>query len=96
MRLIDADVLKEMLKTDCSWELFDDWGNYKPEGKAIMNAIDRCPTAEPCKKGKWDEQSCVWKCSECGIAFDLYFAKEGNSRDVKFCPCCGSYNGGEE
>ena len=44
------------------------------------------------KKGKWLEMAGDLQCSECGATYhDLY----PDYSDTKFCPNCGSYNGGE-
>lgn len=44
------------------------------------------------KKGKWLEIAGDLQCSECGATYhDLY----PDYSDTKFCPNCGSYNGGE-
>ena len=62
-----------------------------------IEAIEQLPSAQP-KKGRWISADAMFHgvpfyCSECGE----------NTRDTvmgeprwKFCPMCGSYNGGEK
>ena len=85
MRAIDADhlrrwILSRVFKTQLS--VAD-----------VIDQIDREDTIEPeRKKGKWLEMAGDLQCSECGATYyDLY----PDYSDTKFCPNCGSYNGGE-
>lgn len=96
MRLIDADALKaEIVKT-----LGISERKYLlPAENAIWKVIDKMPTIEPePQKGEWISEDAVfggvpYRCSSCG----------GKTRDTimgkprwKFCPMCGSYNGGDQ
>ena len=69
----------------------------------IYGLFECMPSAEPeRKKGKWiddgTELGCC--CSECGATLDDYFCGALHeirlSKMLKFCPNCGSYNGGEQ
>lgn len=91
MRLIDADALIDEVDGD----LLDSIA----EGRAIEKIMN-APTIEERKKGKWIGHSIKkgieeWqsaKCSVCGryhtTPFLYYFDA------FKYCPNCGSYNGG--
>ena len=37
----------EVLKTDCSWLMYDEYGNLTQDGRTIIDAIESIPTAEP-------------------------------------------------
>lgn len=63
-------------------------------------AIQQLPSAQPDrKKGKWLTNEEIvrptrfikWFCSRCGYVFESV-----DSPGYKFCPGCGSYNGGDE
>ncbi len=97
MRLIDADALMEELKTPV---LIDNekasriWEGWHECTIAVKEAIDRTPTIEERKKGKWieitdHETPIVCKCTECGWLTTHYDS-------FLFCPNCGSYNGGDK
>ena len=99
MRLIDADVLKEViannvyLVSDCINSR--DYGMFWTGG--IEKAIDEQPTIEELKKGKWlpDNNNYYeerFVCSECKGNFKV--ATCMGKPMWKFCPNCGSYNGG--
>lgn len=91
---IHLNAYKEKLCNQRRWE----------EAEEYQRIIDRFmsfASAEPeRKKGKWiddgTELGCC--CSECGVTLDDYF--DGALYEVrlgkmpKFCPNCGSYNGG--
>lgn len=64
---------------------------------------ERVAKVPECRKGEWigmwdgydfDGEPIVdiWRCSECDKVFDEWDDKP----DWKFCPNCGSYNGGDE
>ena len=82
MRLIDADALKRMVDEE-GW--FD-----CQEQSSFFNEIDRTPTIDPVKRGKWIADKYTRKCTECG---STYWMREGNAWN--YCPNCGSKNGGE-
>lgn len=95
MRLIDADALKTELE-----KLRDGWNYYGGEYESAMyqaydisvDTVDEQPTVQPQRKmGKWIVISCeptdIFKCSECGMRV---------INPYRYCPMCGSYNGGGE
>lgn len=94
MKLIDADALVKVLEP-----IHDD---QEFANKDIWRAIEHAPAIETArKKGEWIGDSDgyadgepvydIWSCSVCGKYFDEWEDKP----DWKFCPNCGSYNGGE-
>lgn len=94
-RLIDADALKEDIKQQCALlRLMKDNDELTQISMVLesgfMAQIDKMPTIEERKKGKWlDEDEMT--CSVCGFECDdPYYLG-----DAKYCPNCGSYNGGE-
>ena len=106
MRLIDADAFAEFLKDAVKRQKYDDLNidgllTVADVIEAIISELDgtslarfkNAPTIEPeRKKGKWLEMAGDLQCSECGATYhDLY----PDYSDTKFCPNCGSYNGGE-
>lgn len=96
MRLIDADALKTELE-----KLRDGWNYYGGEYESAMyqaydisvDTVDEQPTVQPQrKKGKWieieiDAGEFIYKCTKCGMRV---------INPYKYCPICGSNNGGEE
>ena len=94
MRLIDADALIEFIENRYVITWKDDYeGGIKDACTDILEKISKMPTIEPeRKRGKWLEMAGDLQCSECGATYhDLY----PDYSDTKFCPNCGSYNGGE-
>lgn len=92
MRLIDVDELYRIIKL--VWETSDE----EDFEKGVFAAIENAPTIKP-KKGKWLTNEEIvrptrfieWHCSRCGYVFESM-----DSPGYKFCPGCGSYNGGDE
>ena len=92
MRAIDADhlkrwILSRVFKTQLS--VAD-----------VVDQIDREDTIEPERKtGRWikaiDELGEAWSCSECTTEFTVDEMSEF-PKWAKYCPECGSYNGGEQ
>lgn len=93
MRLVDADALLQ-----CKFS--------NPIGyTAFSNLVKRQPTIEPEREtGEWimDGEKCgelMWRCSECKVSEAVPTATSFVSwiayPQWKFCPNCGSYNGGE-
>lgn len=95
MRLIDADALLEILQ---SWrdeaERLNAPVNYKA-ASAIIARVERMPTIEEQKTGKWIDESVMtgttiggatlirqYRCSVCGNLFGRI--------DDKFCGRCGA------
>ena len=65
----------------------DKWWN----STHVLDAVNRVPSATPQPKtGHWTHDGGYWKnrwiCSECGHKF--------YDEQSKYCPNCGSYNGG--
>lgn len=104
MRAIDGDRLKRKAQEVATeaWKM-----KTKATVEVILNEfidwINEAPTIEPDqKKGKWIETAIHHKdgqqnfyyfevtCSECGVVRKIGW------HDAKFCPNCGSYNGGEQ
>lgn len=95
MRLIDADVIRytdlnaDMPKSKVRvWVTFKEW-------------IDAMPTVEERKTGEWqitDAYPHNVYCSVCHKRFAQTHWKvwEDGSLPRKFCPNCGSYNGGND
>lgn len=81
MRIIDADVLRELaFECDEWWENADVW--------IVDNLIDSVPTIYEHKEGKWivdnNFESDMFgdcKCSECG---------EWQNDKTNYCPACGA------
>ena len=81
--------------------LYDYWSGCSFDGDGYdiadksEDVLNDLPSAEPRKNGKWIEYTdCEGKsrritCDQCGH-------EEWNWCNPKFCPNCGSYNGGEE
>ena len=72
------------------------WIGYLDEDMIcrIQIGLKRLPSAQPQrKKGKWIDG----QCSICGCDIPAYIIdwKWQKDMDAKFCPNCGSYNGGE-
>jgi len=89
-RLIDADALKESLKSSCKPELCHDYNTAWCESCCKVNdfedLIDNAPTVavETVKqKAEWEEGTQGWFCSNC--YYDDKFHYEHN-----FCPNCGA------
>lgn len=87
MRLIDADALglTDMEIIMCN-------GDYKEALKMLLNKIDRMPTIEERKTGKWinaypdiepNPMFMYGVCSICGY-------EQSISDKLKFCPNCGA------
>lgn len=84
MRLIDADDFIARL-------------DHVPMVKdAIKKAMDHMPTIEP-KKGKWLCSDDMYESGICSICkWDTGEPYDNCKKWFKFCPNCGSYNGGDE
>ena len=68
----------------------------------IMSEIMNLPSAEPePKTGEWNfVGNQMYKCTNCGVAYTEYqFEKMrvryNDPKFPRFCPNCGSYNGGD-
>lgn len=81
MRLIDADVLLQKIKT-----LGRDAGFYKPIYDGFISIIENAPivNAEPVRQGWWIKgENWALSCSECGC---LGIAHDGK----EYCSYCGA------
>lgn len=90
MRLIDADALKERIRRFLSIKSLDD---LLPEEKAIVQHIDRMPTADvvPVVHGRWNCSDDVYEsavCSCCG--WDTTEPWVHIKEWFQFCPHCGA------
>lgn len=101
MRLIDADVLKEMFRDTSVFVKGVRCGKgvlsaiEKATNEYIRKVIDECPTieAEPVRHGKWinaydTSGGSFYKCSECACYIDKTFF--ANDYAVDYCPNCGA------
>lgn len=108
-RLIDANAFKEYIRNayEETKNLYTDNGEWAKEiTESFCQDIDEQPTIEPERKtGKW----CVTPdgklvCSNCyenptnRIIFDgnLIYDMTPIKKRMRYCPNCGSYNGGEQ
>ena len=111
-RAIDADELKETI-TDGITALSEHMGKYKLVFTAIthtvQNTIDKAPTIDPVKHGKWEHiKRHLWKTDnsgeidifaldyECDIGY--YKCSECGNKTVhntNYCPHCGARMDGE-
>ena len=90
MRIIDADKLKEALRSNCKPELCHDintaWCESCCRTNEFEDLIDNAPTVEARPQyGEWTEDG---DCSVCGHSTMC----DGWGRDVTtpFCPWCGA------
>ena len=49
--LVSRQAVIDTIETDCSWDMFNEWGNRTPTGELIVEAIKRVPSVEPEKCG---------------------------------------------
>ena len=45
--LISRQAVIDIIETDCSWDIFNEWGSRTPTGECIINAIKSVPSVEP-------------------------------------------------
>ena len=85
MRLVDADELKEAMLEESIWlENADAW--------VANNVIDKMPTVNPVKQGKWEKIPKGynwWKCTQCKHTIQ-------SSGWPRYCECCGAKMDGDE
>ena len=88
--LVSRQAVIDTLETDCSWDMFNEWGSRTPVGECIIETIKRVPSVEPERRtGKWiriDENG-YCKCSNCNNETDLLDGDYHN-----YCRKCGSNN----
>ena len=84
---ISRQAVIETIETDCSWDMFDEWGNLTPVGESIIEAIKRVPSVEPERKpGKWIDVP-----QYRGILFECDFChKYQGTIKYKYCHNCGA------
>lgn len=88
--LIDADVLKRSLNNHFAVTPYSDAVKYVIDG-VVMNRIDRQPTIDIVKRGKWlkTSQENQLRCSVCDrisiIAIYPWFGGQAS-----YCPACGA------
>ena len=96
---ISRQAVIDTIETDCSWDMFNEWGSRTPMGERIVEAIKRVPSSEPERKvGKWEylqydgnPKIGNWHCSECKrIVFLLHSQKQNEKPLYDFCPWCGA------
>lgn len=102
MRLIDGDALKEKImkslkaceewQNDCS-ALLNTTDYYRAKQgvqtfQMCIAFLEKQPTIEERKRGKWIKDGNKWMCDKCG---ELVYDDDHN-----FCPNCGAYMRGEE
>lgn len=77
--------------------------DVKEIAEAFDMAIEALSASETeMKTGKWEQESDSlwkakwnrWKCSACGKHISVNYDCDPIKAGVKFCPHCGSYNGG--
>lgn len=87
MRLIDADPLRENMKSVCMGIM----AGTEPYS-APLAEIDNAPTIEERKTGKWEkirESYCSWSCSVCkGIVVAM--PEQMGYPLYDYCPNCGA------
>lgn len=103
MRLIDADALMKEFQEPVLVRS-DEWDGWHKCFALVLKTINRLPTIEERKKGKWEEREVSsekvideWqsaRCSVCGkyhtTPYMYYFD------NFSFCPNCGAYTKGGE
>lgn len=94
MRLIDADALINRVVFHTDWP--------SDEKEAFEDEVNSEQTVEPERKtGEWNfVGNQMFECTNCGVAYTEYqFEKMrvryNDPKFPKFCPNCGSYNGGD-
>lgn len=95
-----AEYIKKQVAIDALHEAYE---ARNPTQNAIMDkatmVIFRLPPADvrPVVRGRWVETSYdFWDCSVCGETLRMETDGICNfDKDPKFCPNCGSYNGGD-
>lgn len=89
--LVSRQAVIDTIETNCSWDIFNEWGSRTPTGENIINAIKSVPSVEPERKpGKWiraiDPDVNAWTgghtCSECGRACV--------QMSMNYCANCGA------
>ena len=89
--LVNRQAVIDTIETDCSWDMFNEWGSRTPIGESIIEAIKRVPSVEPERKlGKWIwEDGNIPYCSICKKYSDDADMQDIHG-EVKFCSHCGA------
>ena len=63
---------------------------------AVVTTVRELPAAQPePKKGAWINEGRIIRCNRCKIGYATVKGMK-SALTYKFCPNCGSYNGGEQ
>ena len=88
--LISRQAVIDTIETDCSWDIFNEWGSRTPTGECIINAIKSVPSVEPERKtGKWKHMVGWWECNQCHAEYTGMPTCMGKVI-YEYCPMCGS------
>ena len=91
--LISRQAVIDTIETDCSWDIFNEWGSRTPTGECIINAIKSVPSVEPERKpGKWLHMDGWWECDQCHAEYTDMPTCMGEVM-YKYCPMCGARMG---
>ena len=87
---ISREAVIETIETDCSWDIFNEWGSRTPTGESIIRAIKRVPSVEPERKvGKWKHMVGFYECDQCHAEYTDMPTCMGKVI-YEYCPMCGS------
>lgn len=97
--LIRRQDVSGALTMECSWIIYDEYGQLTPNGREILRTLKKIPSAQ--KKGHWvfkrEEHSTYISeqavCSECGESCATYGLDKPRDR---FCKWCGADMRGDE
>ena len=81
--LISRQVVIDTIETDCSWDIFNEWGSRTPTGECIINAIKSVPSVETESCGDCIRRQAVLDLAESGK-----LVSNGNYKSV-----CDAING---
>lgn len=83
----DTDVL---ISRQAAYEMLTEYYHHRTDlqHKALKEALERVPSAQERKKGKWVEEVGMLMCSECGDAWGTEQFDEVMS--FNYCPNCGA------
>jgi hypothetical protein len=86
---ISRQAVIDTIETDCSWDIFNEWGSRTPTGECIINAIKSVPSVEPERKtGKWVHMVGWWECDQCHAEYTDMPTCMGKVI-YEYCPMCG-------
>lgn len=81
--LISRQSVIDTIETDCSWDIFNEWGSRTPTGECIINAIKSVPSVETESCGDCISRQAVLDLAESGK-----LVSNGNYKSV-----CDAING---